>query len=123
MRYTTPAQPMGFLSVTTGSSYADKAITWGFWIGMGLVAHRLYRVARYGDPFFQFGGGVPAAWEMNPEAEEFDRVCAYCKRMWFEGKWVPGEPTSEWVTHGICDKCEVILLREIEELEREEGLK
>ena len=73
-----PPQPVdntgiGFISVSTGSSTADTVLKWGFWIGLGLAAHRLYRVLRYDDPFIQWGGGTPAAWEMNARRSNAER--------------------------------------------------
>jgi len=55
------------VSMTTGSAAWDRVVKYGFWISMGLVAHRMYRVLRYDEPLFGGGGGIPPAWEANPE--------------------------------------------------------
>jgi transcriptional regulator with XRE-family HTH domain len=66
-----PIQPMGNfidaagVSATTGSQALDTVIKWGFWIGMGLVGYRMYRVLRYNDPFIQPPYKLPPAWQAN----------------------------------------------------------
>jgi transposase len=67
-----PMCPMGnFIDaagvrVTTGSPTADTVIKYGFWVGMALVAYRLYRVMRYDDPFIRPSYKLPPAWQANP---------------------------------------------------------
>jgi transposase-like protein len=53
------------VSATTGSQALDNIIKWGFWIGMGLVAYRMYRVLRYNDPLIQPRYKLPPAWQAN----------------------------------------------------------
>jgi hypothetical protein len=98
---------MGNVNSTTGSSPAETALKWGLWIGMGLIAYRLYRQN-------------PVSWEANPEHEDLVRVCSWCKRMFVEGKWVPGDPQTDFVTHTICDPCAKKYMREIETDEKQE---
>jgi len=99
------------VSMTTGSAAWDRIIKWGFWLGMGALSYHMYRVARYGEPFFGGDGGVPSAWEANPAAigedeAELEKVCSWCKRWWVRGKWVKGSPPEDVrITHGICEDC------------------
>jgi hypothetical protein len=42
--------------------------------------------------------------------EAYLRVCAWCKKVWLDGKWVPFEEYLEMkhevkASHGICDEC------------------
>jgi len=66
------APPMGNffdaagVSVTTGNSTADVVIKYGFWVGLALVTHRMYRAFRYDEPLIQSSSRLPPAWEANP---------------------------------------------------------
>jgi len=49
--------------------------------------------------------------------EEYLRVCAWCRNVWLDGKWVKFEQYMEaqhslQATHGICDKCHEKVLSE-----------
>jgi len=55
------------VSMTTGSAAWDRVVKYGFWLSMGLVAYRMYRVLRYDEPLLGGDRGVPPAWEGNPD--------------------------------------------------------
>jgi len=49
--------------------------------------------------------------------DRYLRVCAWCRSVWFDGKWVNFEQYMEGrhalqATHGICEKCHEKLMRE-----------
>jgi len=52
--------------VSTGSPLLDTVLRWGVWIGLGLVAYRMYRVLRYDEPIIAPAYRTPPAWEANP---------------------------------------------------------
>ena len=49
--------------------------------------------------------------------DRYLRVCAWCRSVWFDGKWVKFEQYMEGQhalqsSHGICDKCHEKLMQE-----------
>lgn len=61
------------------------------------------------------------SYRKNPE-DELERVCAWCNRVWRQGKWqhAPLLESAER-THGICEKCEEKMEKEIKAIEKAES--
>lgn len=181
------------IRATTGNPTADALIKWGFWVGFGLLAYRMYRVLRYDEPFIQPAYKLPPAWQANPElsneeyrkilathgitdppeeyeiigaryvtgnddwyilvedrgwywydprdrewkflplgpiqnaggarvGEEMQRQCAWCKRVWRDGKWryETPDPFIE-ISHGACEDCAEKIHAMLDRLEEDEN--
>jgi hypothetical protein len=66
-------------------------------------------------------GRYPKKRSRNPEGEEMLRVCAWCKRVWRDGRWQYGFiPETVQQTHGICEDCERVVYSAIDEDETDE---